>query len=124
MSERGEQGELVEELKQLGHQLGVATRALWKSEESRKFRRELEEGLNQFGREINEAVRSARDSERSRELEEQLQRTVQAAKDTDLPDEARQGLLKSLRYVNQQLDQFIASTESREGANEPEGADQ
>lgn len=120
MSETEEQGELVEELKQLGHQLGVAARALWKSDESVSLRRELEEGLTQLGREINEAVRTARQSEPSRELEEQFQRTVRAAKETDLPDEVRRGLLKSLRYVNQQLDQLIASTESPEGSDEPE----
>jgi hypothetical protein len=121
MSETVEQGELVEELKQLGHQLGMATRALWKSDESVSLRRELEEGLTQLGREIHEAARSARNSEPSRELEEQFQRTVRAAKETDLSDEARRGLLKSLRYANHQLDQFIASMESQADSDQPEG---
>ena len=122
MSEMVEQGELVAELKQLGHQLGVAARALWKSDESVRLRSELAEGLTQLGREINEAARAARNSEPSRELEEQFQRTVQAAKETDLPDEARRGMLKSLRHINQQLDQFIASVESQADSDQPESA--
>jgi len=61
--EKREGSEIVGELEALGQQLAGALRALWQSEESRKFRQEIGEGFTELGKQIDAAFKAAQESD-------------------------------------------------------------
>lgn len=123
-----EERTIVEELSELGRQLGAAFKAAWESEERRKLQQEIREGLAALGDQLEEAVQTARESEALQELRADLQKAVETARQSEPAQDIGEGLLKGLRQINRQLSRLLASWEKpaagpeapEEGASTPD----
>ncbi len=117
-----EERTVVEELSELGRQLGTAFKSAWESEERRKLQQEISEGLDALGDQFEEAVRTARESEALQELKADLKQTVETARESEPVQDIRQGLAKGLRQINSELSKLVASWQKP--AAEPEAAEE
>jgi len=119
MSEKdrtAEEGTVVEELGELGRQLGAALKAAWESEQRRELQQEISEGLKALGDELEEAVKTARESEAIRELQADIKQAVETTWQSEAIQDIRRGLLKGLRQINQELSKLAASWQAKPAA--------
>jgi uncharacterized coiled-coil DUF342 family protein len=120
--EKRESSEIVGELEALGQQVVGALRALWQSEESRKFRQEIGEGFAELGKQVDAAFKAAKESDAAKQLGEQVKETVDKARETDVVGKVERSLVTGLQELNQQLAKTVASLQDKEPpASGPEG---
>jgi len=100
-------GDFAEEFQRLGKQLAEAARAAWESETSRKAQAQIRDGLKEMARQLDEAARKIQSSEETHKLRAQAGRVVEAARQSDVAEEMRQGLLTGLRDLNAALEKAI-----------------
>lgn len=100
-------GDLGEELKRLGKQLSEAAKAVWESEASRNLQKQISEGLTELAQQLDTVAKKIVASEEARKLREQAGRVVESAKQADIGDEVRRGLLTGLQELNAQLEKLI-----------------
>ena len=113
-------GDLGEELKRLGRQLSEAAKAAWESEASRNLQKQISEGLTELAQQLDAVAKKIVASEEARKLREQAGRVVESAKQTDIGDEVRRGLVTGLQELNAQLEKLIARLrQEKEQAGEP-----
>lgn len=116
---RDEGSEILGELEALGQQLVSAVRALWQSEESRKFRQEVGEGFAELGKQLDSAVKSAQESDAGRQFSEQVRETMDKARETDVIGKLERSLVTGLRELNEQLSKTVSSLQEEEPPAEP-----
>lgn len=122
---------LTNELNTLAQKLGEAVRTTLASPQRREIEQEVRAGFENVVTEINEALAKARQTDATKQLEEQAEKLVGTVKSSKVTAEARQGLIKGLQTLNQQLDEIITRLnegETAPGTNgqaetEPETAD-
>lgn len=112
-------GDLSDELKRLGEQLGETVKAAWESDVSRNIQRQLSEGLEQMAQELNRASQRAAESEEAERLKAQARRVADTARESDIGRELREGLVTGLREMNRALDRAIERMRKEGGAGEP-----
>jgi hypothetical protein len=93
-------GDLSDELKRLGEQLGETVKAAWESDVSRNIQRQLSEGLEQMAQELNRASQKAAESQEAERLRTQARRVADSARESDIGREVREGLVIGLRELN------------------------
>ena len=113
-------GDVLDELKLLGQQLGSAVKSLWESEESHNLRKEISEGLNEAVREMDKAVKSVQESDAAKEFSEQVRGTVDKARESDVVGQIQQGLISGLRDLNAEIGKLLNSRETKKPAEPPE----
>lgn len=106
-------GQVLEELQNLGQQLATAVRSLWESEESRKLRQQIGDGVVRLGQQIESAVESAQDSDAVRKLGSQAKESVDRARESDVVSRLEQSLISGLQELNRQVSKLVDSMESR-----------
>ncbi|MCS7221407.1 MAG: hypothetical protein RML36_10360 [Anaerolineae bacterium] len=99
--------EVVEELKQLGRQLGRALKAAWESPERQKLEQEVREGLRTLGEQVDEALQAAKERLEAEGIPEQAQKIVASVEKTPVVQEVRGALLTGLRALNQELSHLL-----------------
>lgn len=114
---------VVEELGELGRQLGTAFKAAWESEQRRELQQEISEGFKALGDQLEEAVKTAREGEALQELQTDVKQAVETARQSDALQGVRRGLLKGLRQINRELNDLVASWQARP-ATEVEGEEE
>ncbi|HJR54358.1 MAG TPA: hypothetical protein VJ982_11690 [Gemmatimonadota bacterium] len=95
---------VVEELRELGRQLGETLEAAWKSAERKEAERELRAGARAFAEEVGSAWGRARNS-----------------KTADLGPKARRSAVEALRWMSAELESLADRfTPAEPGSDEPE----
>jgi len=112
-------GDILNELKTLGEQLGSAVKALWESDESRNLRKEIVDGMTEVSNQIETALKSAQESEAAKEFSAQVKETVDKARESDIPVKLQQSLVGGLRDVNAQLSKMLDTWEVKRPAEPP-----
>ena len=117
--EKREGSEILGELEALGQQLASAVRALWQSEESRKFRQDVGEGFAELGKQLDAAIKSAQETDAARQFSEQVKETMDKARETDVVGKLERSLVTGLRELNEQLSKTVSSLQDEEPPAEP-----
>ena len=117
--DKREGSEILGELEALGQQLASAVRALWQSEESRKFRQDVGEGFAELGKQLDAAIKSAQETDAARQFSEQVKETVDKARETDVVGKLERILVTGLRELNEQLSKTVSSLQDDEPPAEP-----
>jgi hypothetical protein len=102
-------GDVVDQLRMLGQQLGAAVKALWESEETRSMRDEIQQGFVELGQHVDSAIKSAQESAAAKQFGTQIKETVDKARESDVAEKIEEGVVTGLRELNKQLGQFVAS---------------
>ncbi len=113
-------GDVLEELKLFGQQLGSAVKSLWESEESRNLRQEISEGLNEAVREMDKAVKNVQASDAAKDFSEQVRGSVDKARESDVVGQIQKGLVTGLRDINAEIGKLINSWETKKPAEPAE----
>ena len=113
-------GDVLEELKLFGQQLGSAVKSLWESEESRNLRQEISEGLNEAVREMDKAVKNVQASDAAKDFSEQVRGSVDKASESDVVGQIQKGLVTGLRDINAEIGKLIDSWETKKPAEPAE----
>lgn len=111
--------EVVEELKQLGQQIGRALKAAWESPERQELEQEVREGLRTLGEQVDEALRAAREHLEAEGIPEQAQKVLASVEKTPVVQEVREALLTGLRALNQELSRLLRKERSAEMSSPP-----
>ena len=103
---------LSEELTRLVNQITEAARLAWESEERKRLQAEITDGVKNFSVQIDEAVRKASESETAQKVKTQAEQVAVKAKETDVVDDMRQGLLVGLQALNRELGKMLERLQS------------
>ena len=117
--EKREGGEIVGELEALGQQVVSALRALWQSDESRKFRQDIGDGFTELAKQVDAAFKAAKESDTAKQFGEQVKETVDKARETDVVGKVERSLVTGLHELNEQLSKTVASLHEKEPPAEP-----
>jgi hypothetical protein len=112
-------GDVLDELKLFGQQLGSAVKSLWDSEESHNLRKEISDGLAEAVREMDKAVKTVQDSEAAKEFSQQVRGTVDKARESDIAGQIEKGLVAGLRDLNTEISKLLSSRETKKPAEPP-----
>jgi hypothetical protein len=98
---------LSDELTRLVNQVTEAARLAWESEECKRLQTEISEGVKNFSVQVDEAVRRASESETAKKVRTQAEQVAVRARETDVVDDMRQGLLVGLQTLNRELGKLL-----------------
>ncbi len=111
--------DVIEELKQLGRQIGRALKEAWESPERQELEQEVKEGLRELGEQVDEVLETAKERLASEEIVEQAQEAVESIEKTETVQEIRKALVTGLRALNQELNQVLGGKKTSEAEQEP-----
>jgi hypothetical protein len=97
------EGNLKDEFQAFGENLKNAFTSAWQSEERAKVQQEIEAGINEIGNALNEFVTSFRMSETGQKIVQEVDDFSERLHSGEVQAKAEEGLLKTLRMVNEQL---------------------
>lgn len=103
---------VTEELKELGHQLTLAIKAIANSEELRNLGQELREGLKGLIAKVNEALAKARQREEVQQVGAHATRVVQSVRTGEAQQAIRAEVSAALRTANEQLRSLLEPKQS------------
>ena len=112
-------GDVLDELKLFGQQLGTAVKSFWDSDESRSLRKEISDGLAEAVREMDKAVKNVQESEAAKEFGQSVKGTVDKARESDVAGQIQEGLVSGLRSLNTELSKLLSSWETKKPAEPP-----
>ncbi len=102
--------DVVDELRNLGRQVGETIRTAWQSEERQNFESDMRQGIQSFADEIDKVIREVREGEAGRKVREEASELRAKVEESDIPAKARGGLIQGLRWLSDELgklaDQF------------------
>jgi hypothetical protein len=98
---------LTDELTRLFNQLTEAGRMVWESDERKRIQAEITDGIRNFGGQVDEAVRKASESETAKKVKTQAEQAADKARESDVVDDMRQGLLVGLQALNRELGRLL-----------------
>jgi hypothetical protein len=98
---------LSDELTRLVNQVTEAARLAWESEERKRVQTEITKGLKKASIQVDEAVRRASESKTAKKVRMQAEQVAVKAKDADVVDDMRQGLLVGLQALNRELGKLL-----------------
>ncbi|HSR47797.1 MAG TPA: hypothetical protein VLL77_07380 [Anaerolineales bacterium] len=119
-----EPGDLEQELRSLGQNLGAVFRAAWESEDRRRIQGEIETGLNEAAAALQSAADEFGRSEAGQQLKQDVRDLGDRIQSGELPSKVREDLLQVLRTVNAELNRAGQEMAGRADASAPpeEGA--
>jgi len=105
-----EETDVVDELQNLGRQLGETLRSAWNSEERNQFESELREGVNSFVNEVDNAFSDLRESQAGQKAQEDTSKMRSDIGSAELSEKARSSIASGLHWLSSGLgnlaDQF------------------
>jgi len=97
------EGSLKEEFQAFGENLKKAFTSALESEERASVQQEIEAGINELGSALNEFVTSFRMSETGQRIIQEVDDFSERLHSGEVQAKAEEGLLKTLKKVNEQL---------------------
>lgn len=120
MTERESNPEkLSSEFRRFGENLVRALEAAWESEERKKLSQEIEEGLKAFGAAVEKTAKEVAESSTASKARKDFEEFSERVQSGEVAQEVREGILKSLKRINEDLE---AAAKRWESASE-EGAE-
>ncbi len=99
------QSDLINELNKLGENLGALLRSAWESEERKSVEREIAAGLEQMNKKLNEATEKVKTDAYVGNAKRAVKDVWETAHGPTIVTEVRQGILDTLRKINDDLAQ-------------------
>ncbi len=117
---------LAEELSRLGQNFSELIKEVLEAPQLQEVRKEVTSGAQNMIEEINEAIVKAREAPITQEVAQKAASAVEEIKTAPVTENLRVGLLKTLRSVNEELNEIIAKMESasQESASEQATSEQ
>ena len=100
-------GELGEEFKRFGKQLGETVTAAWESEEGRTIRNQIGDALKEMAQQLDTVTKKVASHEETQKLRTQAEQLVDSVRQSEVAEELQEGLLTGLKELNQALDKAI-----------------
>jgi len=100
-------GDLGEEFKRFGQQLGDTVTAAWESEEGRNIRDQIGDALKEMAQQLDSATKKIAAHEETQKLRTQAEQLVDSVRTSEIAEELQEGLLTGLKELNQALDKAI-----------------
>jgi len=107
MSTEPPAGDLSAELLELGHNLKMAAKTVWESEESRRLQQELKQGLAA----LETGLREAASDETRQRVRDETHEFSQRVRSGQIETQLRTDLLQALRTVNAELKKATKPTD-------------
>jgi soluble cytochrome b562 len=98
-----EKGDIVDEMKSLGRQVGETIRTAWESDERQKFEGDLRAGMRSFADEIDKVVREVREGEAGKKVKAEAEELRTKVETADLGTKTRTGIVQGLRWLSEEL---------------------
>ncbi len=117
--ESKEKPDLVNELSNLGKQLGETISAAWNSEERQRFEREVKEGVQSFAQEVDKAFRDVRESPAAQRAKDEASGIKNRVNEADLGQKTQSSIAQGLRWMSIELGNLAEQFAHRE--KQPEG---
>jgi len=112
-------GDLGQELRHLGKQLGQTATAAWGSETSRTVRSQIGDALNEMVQQLDAAAKKISSHEETQKLRQQAERVVDSVRESEIREEIQEGLLTGLKELNTQLEKVVKKLDQQESEEEP-----
>ena len=112
-------GDLGQELRRLGEQLGQTATAAWGSETSRTIRSQIGDALNEMVQHLDAAAKKIAAHEETQRLRQQAERVVDSVRESEIREEIQEGLLTGLKELNTQLEKVAKKLDQQESEEEP-----
>lgn len=119
------EGDIAEELKNLGRQLADTLRTAWNSQERQRLESEIRRGVKSFADEVGKAVHEIKDSppaQRAREEVGQIRTKVETG---ELGNKAKSNMAQGLHWLSEELERLSKQFTPAEkgGSDRPEAED-
>ena len=98
-----EQSDVVNQLQELGRQLGETLRTAWYSEERKRFEREFREGVDTFANEMNKAFQEVKESPAAARMKEEASGFKTRAESTEFPNKTRASIGRGLSWLSEEM---------------------
>ena len=125
--ESNEKPELVNELSNLGRQLGETITAAWNSEERIRFEREVKEGVQSFAKEVDKAFNEVRESPAARKAKDEAADIKIKIDEAEIGQKTQSSIAQGLRWMSVELgnlaEQFTPTEKQPEDATAAEEQD-
>ena len=105
--------EIGNELKELGHQLSAATKAVLESPEAQQFRTQLQQGLESLSKSIDKLSNQARETQVGKKVESGVTEAASTMKERRVLETLAESVATALQTVNQSLAREVEKVQSR-----------
>jgi uncharacterized membrane protein YccC len=118
-------GDLGEEFRRFGKQLGDTVTAAWESEGGRQIRTQVGDALREMAQQLDAVSKTVTSRDETQKLREQAGHIVDSVRRSDIAEDLHEGLLTGLKELNQALEQTInrLSREDEGQSNDTPGDD-
>ncbi len=113
-----DQSGVKDEFKNLGDNLKNLLSSMWESEERRKFQAEIEEGLHEIGKALDDLAVEIKSSEAGQTLKKEVKQFGEQVQSGEFENKAREEILKTLKFLNQELQKAVDNFSSSEDSSE------
>lgn len=108
------QGDLANELRELGQQLENAVRNAMENEKAKQIQKDLSAGLREIGTQLQSAVESLKENPHIQELVEKSEQAVNQAQQSKVTQDFQETLARGIAQLNDQLAAFVARIRSEQ----------
>jgi len=123
--ESNEKPELVNELTNLGRQLGETITTAWNSEERQRFEKEVKEGVQSFAKEVDKAFKEVRESPAAQKAKDEASEFRSKVNEAELGQKTQSSIAQGLRWMSVELgnlaEQFMPKEKQPEDVMPDEG---
>ena len=100
------ENDIVNELKNLGRQLGETLQSAWNSEERQRIEGEVREGMKSFASEVDKVFQTAKDSSAAERIKSEASNMSQRVGSSDVGNKARSGFVQGLQWMSEELEKL------------------
>ncbi|MBP1467569.1 hypothetical protein EYB53_017785 [Candidatus Chloroploca sp. M-50] len=108
------QGDLANELRELGQQLENAVRNAMENEKAKQIQKDLSAGLREIGTQLQSAVESLKENPHIQELVEKSEQAVNQAQQSKVTQDFQETLARGIAQLNDQLAAFVTRIRSEQ----------
>ncbi len=105
--------EIGNELKELGHQLSAATKAVLESPEAQQFKTQLQQGLESLSKSIDKLADQARETQVGKKVESGVTEAASTMKERRVLETLAESVATALHTVNQSLAREVEKVQAR-----------
>jgi hypothetical protein len=112
----GDGDQVVDQLRDLGRQMGETLRTAWESEERRKIETEVREGVHIFASELDKVIREVREGDAGQRIREEAGGLKDQVQTGDLGRKVSGGVSQALGWLSTELDKLskqLAATKEK-----------
>jgi signal recognition particle GTPase len=95
--------DLVEELSNLGRQLGETITTAWNSEERQRFEREVKEGVQSFAKEVDKAFKEVKSSPAAQKAKDEAADIKVKFNEAEVGQKTQSSIAQGLRWMSTEL---------------------